>query len=123
MRPPPSIHFCTAICACGFHLQVALAGVLAVVILERPFDVHRVRVVAFDEVGVVAVHRAHQVGERGQEGRGQTAAEACGLLGKLQRKVGDLPAMAGAVADQQWLHQGNQLASIRRFFVRFHGRY
>jgi hypothetical protein len=31
--------------------------------------------------------------------------------------------MAGTVTDQEWLHQGNQLAAIRRFFVRFDGRY
>ena len=72
-------------------LQVALAAILAVVVLERPLDVHRVRVVAFDEVGIVAVHRAHQVGKRSKQGRGQTAAEAGGLLGELQRKVGEWP--------------------------------
>jgi hypothetical protein len=50
----------------GFQLKVALAGVLAIFILERPLDIHRVRIVAFDEVGVVAVHRTHQLGERSQ---------------------------------------------------------
>jgi hypothetical protein len=42
----------------GFDLQVSLAPVLAVVVLKRAFDVHGVRIVALNEVGVVAVHRA-----------------------------------------------------------------
>jgi hypothetical protein len=71
------------------HLQVALAGVLAVVVLERPLDVHRVRVVPFNEVGVVAVHRSHEVCKRGQKGRGQAATEASGFLGEVERKVGE----------------------------------
>src|SRR5580704_7255858 len=50
----------------GFHLQVALAGILAVIVLERPLDVYGVRVMPFNEVGVVAVHGPHKVGERGQ---------------------------------------------------------
>ena len=47
----------------GFQLKVALLRILAVVVLHRPFDVDGVRVVTFDEVAVVAVHRAHEVRE------------------------------------------------------------
>src|SRR5260370_32809089 len=59
----------------GFKLQVTLAGVFAVVVLERPLDVHGMRVVSFDQVGVVAVHRTDQAGKRGRQGREQAAAE------------------------------------------------
>ena len=48
----------------GFELEVALFGVLAVVALERALDIDRVRVVALDQVAVVAVHRPHEIGER-----------------------------------------------------------
>jgi hypothetical protein len=40
----------------GFQLQVALAGVLAVVVSERAFDIDGMGVVALNEIGVVAVH-------------------------------------------------------------------
>jgi len=79
-------------------------------------------VVAFDEVGVVAVHGADQIGKRGQQGRGQAAAEARGLLGEVEREVGKRPPIARAVRDQQRLHQGNKLAPVFRFNVRIHGR-
>lgn len=48
----------------GFELEIALACILAIVILERALDVDRVCIVAFDEVGIVAVHRPHQVGKQ-----------------------------------------------------------
>ena len=70
----------------GFQLQVAFVGVLAVVALEGPFDVDRVGVVAFDQVAVVAVHRPHEIGERGQQVSGG-APEAGALLRQLQRKI------------------------------------
>src|ERR1700722_4169190 len=60
----------------GFKLQIALAGILAVIVPERALDIDGVGVVALNEIGVVAVHGPHQVGERGQKGRGKAAAEA-----------------------------------------------
>ena len=55
----------------GFELEVALAGILAVVVFECPFDVHRMRVMSLNEIGIVAVHGPHQIGERGQQTGGQ----------------------------------------------------
>ena len=49
----------------GFELEVALFGVVAVIALEGALDIDRVRVVPFDQIAVVAIHRAHEVGERG----------------------------------------------------------
>ncbi len=70
-----------------YELQVAFAAILAVVVLHRPFDIDGVRVVPLDEIGVVAVHRPHQVGERAENGGRQAAAEAGGLLGQVESKA------------------------------------
>lgn len=59
-----------------FALEIALVGVGAEVVVEGAFDVDGVGVAAFDEVGVVAVHRADEVGEGGEEGRGEAAFES-----------------------------------------------
>ena len=64
-----------------FLLEVARFGVLAVVVLKGALDINGVRVVAFDQVAVVAIHRAHEVGERSQQAFGQGAAESGALLG------------------------------------------
>jgi hypothetical protein len=48
----------------SFELQVPLFRVLAVVVLEGALDVDRVRVVTLDEIAVIAVHRAHEIGKR-----------------------------------------------------------
>ncbi len=104
----------------GFELEIALFGVLAVVVLERALDIDRVRVVPFDQVAVVAVHRPHEIGERGQQACGQGAAEAGALLRQLQRQIGQGRAVARAFADQQRLHQADAFAPVfRRFYVRF----
>ncbi len=62
-----------------FELEVALPRVLAVVILERALDIDRMSVMPFDQVAVVAVHRPHQIGERGQQAFGQGAAKSSTL--------------------------------------------
>ncbi len=49
-----------------FELQVALPRVLAIIVLQGPFDIDGVSVVPFDEVAVVTVHRPHETGERSQ---------------------------------------------------------
>ena len=72
----------------GLQLEVAFFGVLAVVALEGALDIDRVGVVPFDQVAVVAVHRPHEIGERGQQAFGQGAAEAGALLRQLQREIG-----------------------------------
>ena len=43
-------------------LVIALTGILAVLVLKRPLNIHRVRVVPFDQVGILTVHRADQAG-------------------------------------------------------------
>jgi hypothetical protein len=40
----------------GFQLQIALPGVAAIVILQRPLNIDRVRIMTFDQVAVIAVH-------------------------------------------------------------------
>ena len=71
----------------GFELQIAVFGVLTVIALERAFDLDRVGVVAFDQVAVVAIHRPHQVGERGEQALRKGAPESSALLRQLQRKI------------------------------------
>src|SRR5579872_4292092 len=106
----------------GFILQVALAGILTVVVHERPFDVNGMRIVSLDKIGVIAVHSANQIGKRGEQGRGQTATKAGGLLAKLKRQVGERRPLRGAIAEQHWFHQRDGLAPVSRFYVRFHDR-
>jgi hypothetical protein len=50
----------------GFQLKITFMCVSTVVVLERPLDVHRVSVMSFDEVGVIAVYRPDKGGERGK---------------------------------------------------------
>jgi hypothetical protein len=45
-------------------LQVALSCILAVVVLQGALNVHGVRIVSFNQVGVVAVHRADEFRKR-----------------------------------------------------------
>jgi hypothetical protein len=68
----------------GFELQVAFNWVLAVVVLERSLDVYGVRIMSLNKIRVVAVHRAHEIGKRGQNGGRQAVAETSGLLGKIE---------------------------------------
>src|SRR5580704_15339893 len=80
------------------ELEVALAGVLAVVALERQLNVDRMRGMALDEVAVVAVHRTDQVGQRHQQAGGQGAVEPGASLPKLQSQVGQTCAAGGGLA-------------------------
>src|SRR3569623_628696 len=59
----------------GFDRKIPLLPVLAAVVREGAFDVDGMRVVAFDEVGVVAVRHAHQAGKRYLHGSRKAAAE------------------------------------------------
>ena len=56
-------------------------------------DVDGVCIVPFDQIAVVAIHRAHEVGERGQKAFGQRAPESGALLRQLQREVGKVGAV------------------------------
>ena len=104
----------------GLALEIALVRVGAIVVLERALDIDGVSVVSFDEIAVVAVHRPDEMGERRQQAARQAAAKACGFLRELKRQVGQLGTMAGALLDNERLHQGDLFAPIfRRFDVRF----
>jgi hypothetical protein len=69
----------------GFDLKIALFSVLAVVAPQRPLDVDRVGIVSLDEVRAVAVHRAHEAGERWLDRAGKAAAEPGRLPGEIER--------------------------------------
>jgi hypothetical protein len=56
---------------CGFVLEVAHLGVLAVFAVQGTLNIDRMGVVPLDQVAVVAVHRAHKSGQRSQEALGQ----------------------------------------------------
>ncbi len=58
----------------GLKLEAALMGIRAVVVLQRSFDIDRVRIVPLDQVAVVAIHGTHQIGERSDNPLGQAAA-------------------------------------------------
>jgi len=88
----------------GFDLQIALPPVLAIVVLQRAFDIHRMRVVPLNEIRVIAVHRAHEVRERGEKGRGQTAAEAGGLGRKIKGEIVKALAGFGGVTQDERFH-------------------
>ena len=104
----------------GLKLQIALLGVGAVVVLERTLDIDGMGVVPFDEVAVVAIHRPHEISQRGQHAGRQAAAEPGRLDGELDGKVGQRPAMPRGFADQQRLHEAGRLAAIGgRLNVRF----
>ena len=77
---------------------------------------------ACDQIAVVAIHRAHEIGEGGNNSRWQTATEASRFPCEVHREVGKLSAMPGTFGDKQGFHQRDGFASIRdrnkvRFFV------
>ena len=95
-----------------FELEIALLGVAAVVALERALNVDRVRVVPLDQVAVIAVHRAHERCQRGQQACRQRPAEAGAALGQFEREIGQFGPMARPLAQDERLHQGDALASV-----------
>ena len=59
----------------GFQLQIALFGIGAVICFQRPLDIDRVRIMAFDQVAVVTVHRSHEIRQRAHNGVRQAGSE------------------------------------------------
>jgi hypothetical protein len=105
-------------------LEIALFRISAVVVLERPLDIDRVRVVAFDEIAVVAIHRSDEIGERPDDAGWKATAKARRLGGEIDRKVSKRPPMVRLLVDEQGLHRGHQfmtIGSLRdvRFYVLF----
>jgi hypothetical protein len=85
------------------QLEIAPAGVLAVVLPERTFDIHGVRIVPLDQVAVVAVHRPHKGREGGQQVGQEAAPESGGFLRKVEGEVGQ----AGAVREPSAIVSGS----------------
>jgi hypothetical protein len=98
----------------GLDLKVPFIPILAVVVLERTFDVDRVGVVAFNQIRVVAAHGAHEACERYLHRARQAAAEPRRLLGELERQVVQIPAPAVArvVRNEKRLHRRDGFVSI-----------
>ena len=59
-RIDPALYHNVRFC---LKLQIALPGVRTVIVFECPLDVDRVCVMPLDQVAVVTVHGAHQVGQ------------------------------------------------------------
>jgi hypothetical protein len=78
----------------GFVLQIALVRVGTVVILERPLDIHRMRIVTFNKVGIVTIHGTHERGERREQTRREAATKTCGLLREVKSKIRERRAVA-----------------------------
>ena len=55
--------------------------------LEGALDVDRVGVVTLNQVAVIAVHRPHEIGERGEQALRQGPPESGALLRELQREI------------------------------------
>ncbi|HEX4580564.1 MAG TPA: hypothetical protein VH139_00815 [Acidobacteriaceae bacterium] len=105
---------------CCFELQIPFSRVPTVIISERSFDIHRVRVMAFDEIRVVTVHRPNEAGEIGQQTGWQAASKSSGFLSEVERQVCQWSPLTGTLADQKGFHFGCGFASIRHFYVRFY---
>jgi len=97
----------------GLHLQITPAGIPAVVLVESTLDIDGMGIVAFDEVGVVAVYGAHEAGERGKEAGWQAPVEAGGFLGEIESQIDERAAMAGAFGDEQGLDERQGLVAVR----------
>ena len=76
-----------------FELKVPLAWIVAVVVLERPFDIDGMRIVPLDEIAVVAVHSSHQIGQGCTQAIGQAAPESGRAGSHFDRKIGKFTAM------------------------------
>jgi hypothetical protein len=102
------------------ELQVAVVRIAAEFILQRAFDIHGMGAMALDEVGILAVHRTDQIGERRQDAGWKTRAKPSRLMREIKGQIRDLLAMAGP--EKQGLHQCDPFIAIYRFNVRFHDR-
>ena len=71
----------------GFKLQGAGPCVSAVVILHSPFDIDGMCVVPLDQVGVVTIHRPHEIGECAEQASRQAAAQARRRGRQLDREI------------------------------------
>ena len=96
----------------GFELEVPLAFILAVVVLQGAFDVDRVCVVPLDQVAVIAVHRAHEIGQRRGDAVRQASAESRRACRQVDGKVGEFAPLWRVLGDHEGFHHGDGLASV-----------
>lgn len=71
----------------GLELQVTAMRVAGIVRRQGTIDVARMGVVALDQVRVVAVHRAHEIGDRPPHDRMQLGRQFAGLAGQVEGQV------------------------------------
>lgn len=67
----------------GFELEVALLRIGSVGASQRTVDIDRVSVVALNQVGIVAVHRANQVADGRPQRRMKPGCQCAGLGNQL----------------------------------------
>jgi len=78
----------------GFELEVAFLGVVAVILFQGALDIDRVRIMAFNQVAVVAVHGPHEIGQGGEHAFGQTTAKPGCMRGQFDCQIGQPFAVA-----------------------------
>jgi hypothetical protein len=100
-----------------FELEIALFRFGAVFVLQGTLYINRVGVVPFNEIAVVAVHRAHEIGQRRQHARHKAAPETGRFGGQLKGQIGQLATVPRAAFDQQRLHHTHRLAAIRDVYL------
>src|SRR5512145_358181 len=76
-----------------FELKVSLARVIAIVVVECPFDIDGMGIVALDEIAVVAVHGSHQVSERRAHPVRQAASKSGGRGCDFDGKINEIAAL------------------------------
>ena len=105
----------------GFKLQTAFTRIGTVVIPHRPLDVDRVSVVTFNQVRVVTVHGADQIGERLHHTGRQASAESGRCCREFDGQISQGRPVARAFWESHRLHQADLLPSVFcRFYVRFY---
>ncbi len=96
----------------GLKLQIAFSGVCAVVLPEGALYIDGMRIVPFNEIAVVAVHRPDKIGQRCHDATRQAATEAAGRLCQLYGQVAQGRAEVRALREHKWLQQADALAPV-----------
>jgi hypothetical protein len=77
------------------ELPIAAFRLLGELVIERSVNVSRKGVMAFDEVGVVAVHRTHEIAHRGAHHRVEASGQPMSLGNQVGRQVLKLSLIIG----------------------------
>ena len=78
---------------CGLQLQISFFGIGAVVPFQRALDIDRMGVVSFNEVAVVAIHGAHEIGQCRYHPVRQAAPKPCRCCCEFDHQVIQLGAV------------------------------